>query len=168
MRKAKLFSMVLAVVLALGVPMAAMADATDDITVNYSTSAITELEVDVASVTLAVDSATAGSAPNDDTDSTTADYAVTTNTATTTKVTASLGADMPADTGLYVTFAAPSTGVSAGEKDVSLATTEADVVTSIDAVNEGSLDITFRLTATVAAGPTVSGSPALTVTLVAE
>jgi len=136
----------------------------DTITVNYEVQAINELAISVASVTLTINSATAGSEPDDATDNSTATYALTTNAATDAKkITAAIDTNMPANVSLYLTLGAPTGGTSPGELLISA--TPADVVTAIEMVAESALSMTFRLSATVAAGVVTSASKTLTLTL---
>ncbi|MGB2983334.1 MAG: hypothetical protein WBC63_05665 [Candidatus Bipolaricaulia bacterium] len=136
----------------------------DTITVNYEVQAINELAISVAAVTLTIDSATAGSEPDDVTDNSTATYALTTNAATDAKkITAAIDTDMPSNVSLYLTLGAPTGGTSPGELLISA--TPADVVTAIETVAESTLSMTFRLSATVAAGVVASASKTLTLTL---
>ena len=136
----------------------------DTITVNYEVQAINELAIDVASVTLTINAATAGSQPTDVTDSTTADYAITTNCGTDAKkITAAIDTAMPTGVTLYVNLTAPTGATSSGETEVT--NVAANVVTAIDGVAESALDITFKLSATVAAGVVASASKTLTLTL---
>src|SRR3990172_7905595 len=91
----------------------AFASTNDTVTVNYSVSAINELNIDDASVTLTVNSATAGSNP--DQASASATYDITTNCATDAKkVTAAINTDMASGLTLKVNMTAPSGATSAG------------------------------------------------------
>jgi hypothetical protein len=137
----------------------------DTITVNYEVLAVNELNIDGASVTLTVDGAgtTAGSAPSATSDDTT--YDITTNVANPAvkKLTAAINTDMPTGLTLTLNATAPSTGLSAGA--VTITHTAADVVTSIDAVAESDINMSFGLSATVAAGTVASATKTLTLTL---
>lgn len=140
------------------------ADNTDTITVNYEVQAINELEIDAASVTLTISTATAGSEPDDVSDATTADYALTTNGGTDAKkITAAIDTAMPANTHLYLTLVPPTGASSPGEQEIT--TGAVDVVTGIDNVAESALDMTFRFSATVAAGIVAAASKTLTLIL---
>jgi len=138
-----------------------MAASSDTQTINYEVTAINEINIDTAAVTLTVNTAVAGSAPTQATDSET--YDITTNVTgpATKKITAAIDTDMPAGLTLQINVTAPSTGTSAGAQ--TLSTTAEDVVTAISAVNESDIAINYTLDATVAAG--VVGAAAKTVTL---
>lgn len=141
---------------------AAFAASSDTITVTYEVQAINELNIDGASVTLTVNTATAGAEPTSATASTT--YDITTNCASNAKkLTAAINSAMPAGTTLQLNVTAPSGGVSAGATTIT--TTAADVVTGIDAVAESDIAMNFTLAATVAAGVVGSASKTLTLTL---
>jgi hypothetical protein len=152
-----------AIIFTLVVAPMLFADELDTITVNYEVQAINELEIDATSVTLIIDTATAGSQPDDAVDSTTATYAITTN-GTNKRITAALDSAMPTDTSLYLTLAAPTaSGSSAGEQ--LLSTSTVTVVSAITEVAESGLAMTFRFTALVTAGIIPSASKTLTLTL---
>jgi hypothetical protein len=134
----------------------------DTITVNYEVQAINELNIDGASVTLTVNTATAGAQPNQVTTSST--YDITTNCAADAKkLTAAINADMPSGVTLTLNLTAPTNGTSAG--DVTISSTPADVVTAIDAVAEANINMTFKLDATVDAGVLAPNNRTLTLTL---
>lgn len=138
-----------------------MAGSSDTETVNYEVTAINEINIDGAAVTLTVDSAVAGAAPTQATASDT--YDITTNVVSpaTKKITAAIDTAMPAGLTLQINVTAPSTGTSAGA--TTLSATAADVVTAIAAVNQADIAIGYTLDATVAAG--VVGAASKTVTL---
>lgn len=129
--------------------------------VGYSVSAINQIAV-TGSPSLTVTTATAGSAPTPATDATSS-WAITTN-ATNKKLTASINTAMPTGVTLEVNVTAPSTGTSASFQ--SLSTTAVDVVTAISQVASSGLGITYRLSATLAAGTVASASKTVTYTLV--
>ena len=133
----------------------------DDVVINYQIVAIDELNFD-GSLSLTIDSATAGSEPTDATDNSSVTYDVTTN-GTNKKISCALDNNMPANTGLYVNLTAPSaSGTSAGE--LALSTTSVDVVTGISSVAEAGIGSAWRFSATIAAG-VISGSRTATFTL---
>jgi hypothetical protein len=133
-------------------------------TVTYQVDAINEISVSDDPGNLVVNSATAGSEPNEDTDNTTT-WAITTNQ-TARKMTGSINSNMPPDVTLEINLTAPTGGVSSG--DVSLSTSAADLVTSIETVAESGLTITYTLSATVAAGVVTQAQKTVTLTLTAE
>ncbi len=101
-----------------------------------------------AAVTLNVNSATAGVSPTGLASST---YSITTNSATSKKITAQLTSALTAGLSLSANLQAPSTGTSAGA--VVLSTTPSDAVTSIEAVAATGLTISYSATATVSVAP---------------
>ncbi|MDL2122061.1 MAG: hypothetical protein LWX51_03040 [Deltaproteobacteria bacterium] len=139
-----------------------MAGDSDTQTVNYAVTAINEINIDDNSVTLTVNSATAGSPPDQASDSST--YDITTNVISpaTKKITASIDSDMPSGLTLQIDVTAPSTGTGGGAK--TLSTSAQDVVTAISAVNEVDISIGYTLDATIAAGE-VSDSKTVTLTI---
>jgi predicted transcriptional regulator len=139
------------------------AASSDTITVNYEVTAINEVSIDEASVTLTVSTATAGSQPDQAED--TAHYDITTNCATNAKkLTAAINTDMPSGLTLRCYVSAPTGGSTAGA--VILSSTVVDTVTGIDAVAETNNWISFTLDATPAAGVVSSASKTCTLTLV--
>jgi hypothetical protein len=155
----------LAGVLVFGLTVPGWAAESDTITVNFAVAAINELNIDDASVTLTVNTATAGSEPDQATDSST--YDITTNE-TGKKITAGLDSAMPAGATLYLNCTAPTGGTSEGDVDISSAitgTSDADVVTGIDQVAEADITMTFKLSATVSSGVIASDSRTCTLTL---
>jgi len=141
---------------------ASFAASSDTITVNYEVQAINEINIDDASVTLTVSSATAGSAPTQATDSTT--YDITTNCADNAKkITAAINTAMPSGLTLQINMTAPTGGASAGA--VTLSTTAADAVTGIDAIAQSNIAAAFTLDATAAAGVVASASKTCTLTI---
>jgi hypothetical protein len=133
-------------------------------TVTYQVDAINEISVSGSPGPLVVNSATAGSEPNDTTDNST-NWAITTNQ-TARKMTGSINTDMPTDVTLYINLTEPTGGVSGG--DVSLSSTAADLVTSIETVAESGLTITYTLSATVSAGVVAQAQKTVTLTLTNE
>ena len=131
-------------------------------TVTYSVSAINEIGVSGDPGALAVTTATAGSEPDLDTDSSTT-YAISTNQSN-RKITAAINSNVAAGLTLQINLADPDgagSAVSAG--DVTLSTSAADVVTSITTLAASAKTIAYTFSATVAAG--VVGSTNKTVTL---
>lgn len=110
---------------------------------------------------LVVNSATAGSSPDDATDNSTS-WAVTTNLSN-TKVTGSIDTNMPSGVTLTVSLAAPSGASSSG--DISLSTTDQDLVTGVSQVAESGLTITYTLSATTGAGVVAEDTRTVTFTL---
>ena len=131
--------------LALAVP--AFAANTASHTVTVTVAAINELAISGGNITLTINSATAGSDPDDATDSTTCDLAWTTNEAS-KKITAETDLAAPTFT-LKVTATSVSGGTAASE--VTLSTTPADFVTGI-ATTVGSCDLSYVASATAAQG----------------
>ena len=160
----KLVLSVVGLGLVFGLSSLAMAGNTAQQTVTYEVSAINEISVSGNPGNLVVNSATAGSEPNEDTDNTTT-WAITTNQ-TSRKMTGSINSNMPANVTLEINLIAPTGGVSEG--DVSLSSTDADLVTSIETVAESGLTITYTLSATVAAGVVPQAHKTVTITLTAE
>jgi len=151
---------------ALGVALAmtgfsAAAGSTATQTTTYEVQAINELSVSGNPAALTVSSATAGSAPNAVSDTSTT-YAITTNQ-TNKKITAAINTAMPSGVTLTVSLATPTGGTSAGT--TTLTATAADVVTGITGLNESSLGITYGLSATSAAGVVASASKTVTFTI---
>ena len=130
-------------------------------TVSYEVAAINEISV-AGSPSLVINSATAGSGLTSASASGT--YAITTNE-TNRKVTAQIDSNMPSGVTLSVTLAAPTGGTSAGS--VNLSTTAVDVVTGVSNVNQSGLNITYGLSATVAAGVVAAGNKTVTYTITA-
>ena len=141
---------------------AAAQTATQDVT--YSVSAINQISVSATAYTLAVTTATAGSAPTA-ASSSGLTWAITTNEDD-RKVTAQLDANMPANVTLTANMTAPSSGVSGGAKALSL-TTAQEMVTSIDKQEASGLSLVYTLSATTAAGVVSSGTRTVTYTIVA-
>jgi len=145
-----------ALVAAAAVDASAQAPSQD---VSFEVQAINELAF-TGSPSLVISAATAGSAPTSATAN--ASYAITTNQ-TGRKITASLSADMPTGLTLSVNLAAPSGAASAGT--VALGTVAQDVVTGIGTVSASGLNVTYTLSATVAAGVVASDTRTVTYTI---
>jgi hypothetical protein len=132
-------------------------------TVTYEVQAINELSVSSPTVSLTVNSATAGQAPNVATDATTT-YSITTNE-TGRKITGAINSNMPSGVTLSVTLGAPTGASSAGKQ--ALSTTAVDLVTGISTLNETGKSIGYELAATSAAGVVASASKTVTLTITA-
>jgi hypothetical protein len=126
---------------------ASWAASTDSHQVTVIVSAISEIEVSGGNVTLTINSATAGSEPDDAVDNTTCDLLWTTNESS-KKITVSTDLTTPNFT-LKVAAQNVSGGRAASE--VTLSTTAADFVTGI-ATTTGSCDLQYTASATVAHG----------------
>jgi hypothetical protein len=138
------------------------ADSTANQTVTYEVDAISSITVSGNPGALIITAAPSGSAPTSVQDATTS-YAYTSNQ--TRKITAQIDTAMPSGLTLTVALAAPTGGTSAG--DVTLGTSASDVVTGIPAVNESGKTITYKLSATAAAGVVASASKTVTLTVAA-
>ncbi|NNE70001.1 MAG: hypothetical protein HKN29_06510 [Rhodothermales bacterium] len=126
--------------------------------VTVSVDTINELSVS-GNVTLTISTATAGSAPDEDTDAAST-YAVTVN-GTGKKITGSLDADYTTGITLELLLAAP-TGGTAVEK--TLSTAAQDLVTGFGKVAESGLTVTYTASAAVTVASNGAGQ-ARTVTL---
>lgn len=157
----KLATSVVAIGLMLGLIRLALAANTAQQTVTFQVDAINEISVSGNPGALAINTATPGSQPTDDTDNSTS-WAVTTN-GTNKKMTGDIDANMPANVTLQVNLVAPTGGSSSG--DQSLSTTAADLVTSVTGVAESGLTITYTLSATIAAGVVAQDTRTVTLTL---
>jgi hypothetical protein len=157
----KLTTGVALVWLAFGLVGLALAANTAQQTVTFQVDAINEISVSGNPGNLAVNTATAGSQPDQDTDNSTS-WAVTTN-GSNKKMTGDIDSDMPSDVTLEINLAAPTGGSGSG--DVSLSTAAGDLVTSITQVAESGLTITYTLSATVTAGAVVQDTRTVTLTL---
>lgn len=146
----------------LGFAGMAMAADNDNQIINYEVTAINEINLDDASVSLTVNSATAGQEP--DQASTGSTYDITTNvTGGTKKITAAIDTDMAAGLTLQINMTAPTTGTSGGA--LTLAAVAVDAVTAISAAAEADIAIGYTLDATVAAGVVASASKTVTLTI---
>jgi len=151
---AKVFLLV--VLLVLGIAGYTYAASSDNHTVTVTVSAINELAITGGNVTLTINTATAGSEPDDAVDNTTADLDWTTNEAT-KKIT--VVTDQAAPTFTLKAVAQNVTGGTAAS-EVTLSTTAADFVTTISTTT-GGCDIQYTASATAAQG---TGSDVHTVT----
>jgi hypothetical protein len=133
-------------------------------TVTYEVSAINELSVSGATASVTVNSATAGSAPNVATDSTTT-YAITTNEEG-RKITGSINSNMPTGVTLSATLVGPTGAESQGKK--ALSTVATDLVMGISTLNESGKGISYELAATSAAGVVASATKTVTLTISAQ
>ena len=134
----------------------AFAGPTDSHIVTVTVTAINEVAISGGNITLTINSATAGSDPDDATDSTTCDLLWTTNEAS-KKITAETDLAAPNFT-LRTEATSVSGGTSAGQ--VTLSTTAQDFVTGV-ATTVGSCDLSYTASATAAQG---TGSDVHTVT----
>lgn len=132
--------------------------------VTYEVQAINEISVSAATASLTVNSATAGSAPNAATH-TSSTYSITTNE-TGRKITGAIDSNMPDEVTLEVSLAAPAGATSLG--DQALSTTATDLVTGISTLNESGKAISYRLSATAAAGVVPAATKTVTLTITAE
>jgi hypothetical protein len=140
----------------------AWADNVDTQVITFEVQAINELELDPSPAALVINSATAGQAPNPVTQ--VSAYDITTNCATNSKrITAVLSGAMPSGVTLELNPAPPTGAV--GGTYVPLTAVAANIVTGVDAVNEDSIAMTYRLSATVGAGVVASDTRTVTVTL---
>ena len=162
----KLLVVLMALGLCLGLTGTALAGDSATQTATYQVTAINELSVTGNPAALTVDSATAGSEPNEVEDTSTT-YAITTNCGTDAKqITAQIttGDDMPANSALYITLAAPAGASSEGMK--TLSSTSAEIVVSgIDAVASSGHMITYKLTVAAVAGVITSADKIVTLTI---
>jgi len=140
---------------------AALAANTANQTVTFQVSAINEISVSGNPGALTVSTATAGAEPDQVTDASTT-YNLTTN-GNNKKITGALDTAMPADVTLKVNLAAPTGGTSAG--DVTLSATAQNLVTGISKKAEGTKGITYKLSATVAAGVVSQATRTVTLTV---
>lgn len=138
-------TMVLGAVLVVAAAASASAQATQDVTINIQ--AINKIAIAGGAHTMTINTATAGQAPDDVTWSTT--WAITTNQSN-SKVSASIGSDMPSGVTLKVNMANPTDATSNG--DVSLSSTSQELVTGITKLNESGLSLTYTASATALAG----------------
>lgn len=154
------------VLAALGVALASSAGAASSATqdVDITVQSVNEISVG-GTVTLTINSATAGQNPTGTASST---YAITTNSATSKKITAQLAAPLGTGLTLSVLLQAPSGATSSGSlaTPVALSSSAAsDVVTSIEAVAASGLTIDYSATATVSVAPnTYSADVTYTIT----
>jgi hypothetical protein len=130
-------------------------------TITFSVNAINEIAVSGNPGALTVSTATPGSVPDTATDSSTT-YDITTNQSG-QKITAAIDSGMPAGVTLKVQLTAPAGATSAGL--VTLGASAADVVTGISTLNQSGLGITYKLSATPAAGSMASDTRTVTLTI---
>jgi len=139
---------VLALILALcGTMTVSAADNIGQI-VTFTVAAINEIVVSGNPGAMVINTATAGAEPDPVTNALTT-YSITTN-GTSKKITGSLDSAMPSNVTLQITMAAPTGATSLSE--VSLSGSAADLVTGITQIVASAKTITYKLTATVAAG----------------
>lgn len=129
--------------------------------VTFSVTAINEIAVSGNPGALAVTAATAGSQPNEALDDSTT-YMISSN-GTNMKITGSINTAMPSGVTLKVNLTAPTSGSSAG--DVALGIVSSDLVSGTTQVAETGKTITYKLSATVAAGVVVNANTTVTLTL---
>lgn len=134
----------------------ALAGNTAQQTVSFSIGAIDELAVTGNPGPLSIDATYTPA-----TDATTS-YSITTN-GTGRKITGQINSNMPANTTLEASLAAPSAGGSSAGY-LALSTNAVDLVTGIPPCAESGRTITYRFSATVAAG-SLSGTRTVTLTL---
>jgi hypothetical protein len=130
-------------------------------TVTYEVTAINEISTSGNPGALTVSAATAGSQPDEVSDAATT-YAITTN-GTSKKITGILDTAMPTGMTLKVDLIAPTGGTNI--PDVTLTAVAADLVTGITQVAESGKAITYKLSATVAAGVVTSANKTVTLTI---
>lgn len=128
--------------------------------VSVDVDAINVISVSGNPGTLVISSATAGSQPDDASDNSTS-YAITSNE-TSKKIVGSLDVAYASGISLKVTLASAS-GSSAGE--VTLSTSDQDLVTSLSNVAESGQQISYVASATVSAAPATAESHTVTFTI---
>jgi hypothetical protein len=143
-------------ILFLGMVGYVMASNTDNHTVTVQVNAINEVAISGGNITLTINTATAGSEPDDATDNTTCDLLWTTNQAS-KKITVATDQGSPTFT-LKVVAQNVSGGTAASE--VTLSTTATDFVTGV-ATTTGNCDLSYTASATASDG---TGSEVHTVT----
>jgi len=127
--------------------------------VTFTFQAIDEIAI-TGSPTLIINSAVAGQQPQPAID-TLSTFSVSTN-GTNKRITAGINKQMPANTTLEIQLTAPDSGTSTGYK--TLSTVATDVVTGISHVAAANKTITYRFSATTAAG-VLTDSCTVTLTL---
>ncbi len=152
-------SMIMSAILVIAAAASASAQTATQ-TVTFQVDAINQVGV-TGSPTLDINAAVAGSAPTSATSAGNS-WAVTCNQ-TGAKITASIGAAMPAGVTLSATLGAPAGAASAGIK--SLGTVAVDMVTGITKLNASALALTYQLDATAAAGVITSTTRVVTYTI---
>lgn len=161
MKVIKSIGLMVALTLCLCVAGTAMASNIATQTVIYAVSPINEISVSGNPGALTVSAATAGSEPDQVTEATTT-YNITSN-GTGKKITGAIDTAMPSGVTLVINLAAPTGATSAG--DVTLGTTAGDLVTVITQKAESAKTITYKLSATVAAGVVTSAQKTVTLTV---
>jgi hypothetical protein len=127
--------------------------------VTFTFQAIDEIAV-TGSPTLVINSAIAGQQPQP-VINTSSTYSISTN-GTNKRITAGINKQMPANTTLEIQLAAPGSGTSTGYK--TLSTIATDVVNGISHIASSNRMITYRFSATTAAG-VLTDSCTVTLTL---
>ncbi|HUR20890.1 MAG TPA: hypothetical protein VMZ90_08800 [Vicinamibacterales bacterium] len=144
----------------------ASAQTNDTAVVTYEVESITQLGL-TGAASVKIVAGTAGQGLPSVTDSTGVTYDITNNAgADSKKLIGKINTSMPANTVLSVNVTAPSGALSADF--VALTTSDQDLVTGIDNVNESGVAISFKLEATVAAGVIASATKTFTMTIVAS
>lgn len=151
-------TVVMAVILALGLTVAAMAANTDNHTVTVQVNAINEIATAGGNLALTINTATAGSNPDNAVDNTTCDLDWTTNEAS-KKITVVSSLSLAAQSFTLKAVAQNVTGGTAAS-EVTLSDTAADFVTGI-ATTIGGGDLQYTASALASEG---TGSDAHTVT----
>jgi len=147
--------------LTFGLARSASAQTSTTQSVTVAVNAINQIAF-TGSPSLTITTAAAGSNPTSVSDAS-ATWAVTTNQ-TGAKITGSIASALPAGITLSVSLAAPTGGaVSAGSQ--ALGTTAVDLVTGITKLAQGSLGVTYTLSATAAAGVLSSTPRVVTYTI---
>ncbi|HPW48325.1 MAG TPA: hypothetical protein PLJ97_03195 [Candidatus Saccharibacteria bacterium] len=132
-------------------------------TVTYEVTAINEISVSASTLSLKVNTATAGSEPTAVTDATTT-YAITTN-GTGIKITGKIDTAMPTGVTLEVLLEDPDAEGGATSTEGTLSATAVDLVTGIATLAVSGKTITYTLSATVAVGVVESADKIVTFTL---
>lgn len=143
------------------IPVQSYAATTATATVTYTVGTILALTVSGNPGAFTVNTATAGSQPASQTDTSTT-YAVTTN-GSATKLTAAVGAAMPTGVTLGVNAAAPTGATSAG--NLNLTTTAQNMVTGIANLAQSGLTLTYTFTATTSAATVSNATATVTYTV---
>ena len=132
----------------------------DTLRINYEVKAINEIAITDEAVTLTVDTAVAGSQPEQATAGST--YGITTN-GSDMKITGAIDTAMDTGLTLKANLTAPSVGTSASA--VEMTEVAADLVTGITEVTGSGLALGLTLDATVDAGVVASAQKTLKITL---
>lgn len=130
-------------------------------TITYSISPIDPITISGNPGPLNITTAVAGSAPSNAVDSSTT-YAITTNNSG-ISITGSLASNMPAGVTLNMLLAAPTGATSAGSQPLS--TTPTTLVSGISQIAQGSLQITYTLSAALNAAPVTGATNTVTLTI---